>query len=146
MAQKYCDRDWSRDWICIQTSKWPNNFFHLVLGHFKFEFQNGPKLQNGSFLKWLKLQIDPISIWLPNGRIFNFLLRLNGPSWNWAILKSGPFEIQTSKWPKTKRKNNWATLKFECIQSRGPSLSQQFWAILKPISYDCKDIRFSRVI
>ena len=49
--------------------------------------------------------------------------------------------IQTSNWPKyfgpkRKGKNIWAILKFECMSSHvALSLSQQFWAILRCISY-----------
>ena len=53
----------------------------------------------------------------------------------------GHFEVQTSKWPKTKWKNIWAILKFECISSHMTlSLSQQFWAILRYTSYSPGDI------
>ena len=56
MAQKGCDRDRSRDKICIQISKWPNYIFPFELGHFEVcesyyitwsmiysEISNGPK-------------------------------------------------------------------------------------------------------
>ena len=43
MAQNYRDRDRSRDWICIQTSKWPKTDV-TEIGHvtgYGFKFQNG---------------------------------------------------------------------------------------------------------
>ena len=50
--------------------------------------------------------------------------------------KKSHFEVQTPKWLKTKGKNIWAILGFECISSHVIlSLSQQFWAILGYTSY-----------
>ena len=56
----------------------------------------------------------------------------------WPFRRLGHFGVKLENGPKRKG-TNWANLKFECIsinayidrQSRGLSLSQQFWAILK---------------
>ena len=56
----------------------------------------------------------------------------------WANSKFGAIlKFNLHNGPKWKGKNMWAILKFECISSHVIlSLSQQFWAISRYISYD----------
>ena len=130
MAQNCCDRDrlTSRDLTCIQTSKWPRTpWLHTTLT--LLEFYSG-EIAYLEVLAILKIGgILKFGVVLKLGAILKFEAILEFV----AILE---FKLQNG--PKRKGKY-WAILKFECMSSHVTlSLPQQFWAILRCISYLAK--------